>query len=190
LACEPRDNERLVAENFVNPVPQGSVNGFGMTLLIRPAVQDDAGLIYTFVRRLAEYEHLLHEVEGTEADFDAALFGANPRVFCEIAEWDGAPAGQALWYYSFSTFTCRSGLYLEDLFVEPAFRGRGIGKALMQHLARRCVDEGLRRLDWQVLDWNAPSIAFYESIGAEARREWIPKRLSGAALRRLAGVEA
>ncbi len=159
-----------------------------MSLTIRPAVSGDAALIFSFVRQLAEYERLLHEVEGSEADFDAALFGDSPRVFCDIAEWDGVPAGQALWFYSFSTFACRHGIFLEDLFVDPIYRGRGIGKALLQGLARRCIDEGLRRLDWQVLDWNAPSIAFYESIGASARREWISERVSGDALKRLAEV--
>jgi GNAT superfamily N-acetyltransferase len=158
-----------------------------MTLTIRPAVPGDAGLVHRFVRQLAEYEQLLHEVEGNEADFDQALFGPSPRVFCDIAEWDGVPAGQALWYFTFSTFACRHGIYLEDLFVDPAYRGRGIGKALMQRLAQRCIDEGLARLSWEVLDWNAPSIAFYASIGAVERREWVANRVTGAALRRLAG---
>jgi len=161
-----------------------------MTLSIRPAVPGDAPLVARFVRDLAEYEQLLHEVEGRDADFDAALFGPNPRVFCEIAEWNGEPAGQALWFYSFSTFSCRHGIYLEDLYVDPALRGRGIGKALMARLAKRCVDEGLSRLSWEVLDWNAPSIAFYESIGAVTRREWLSNRLTGDALKRLAGVDA
>jgi GNAT superfamily N-acetyltransferase len=160
-----------------------------MTLSIRPAVSGDAPLVTRFVRDLAEYEHLLHEVEGGEAEFDAALFGPNPRVFSEIADWDGEPAGQALWFYSFSTFSCRHGIYLEDLYVEPAFRGRGIGRALLACLAKRCVDEGLTRLSWEVLDWNAPSIAFYESIGAVTRREWLSNRLTGDALKRLAGVD-
>jgi GNAT superfamily N-acetyltransferase len=161
-----------------------------VTLTIRPAVPGDAGLVHSFVRQLADYEKLLHEVEGTEADLDAALFGPNPRVFCEIAAWDGVPAGQALWFYSFSTFSCRAGIYLEDLFVDPARRGRGIGRALLRQLAKRCVDEDLKCLDWQVLDWNTPSIAFYESIGAVARREWISKRLSGDALTQLAEIVA
>jgi GNAT superfamily N-acetyltransferase len=161
-----------------------------MTLAIRPAAPGDAGLVFEFVRKLAEYEKLLHEVEVTEADFAAALFGPVPRVFCDIAEWNGAPVGLAVWYYTFSTFSGRAGIFLEDLFVEPLHRGRGIGKALLQHLAKRCVDEGLRRLDWQVLDWNAPSIAFYGSIGAVARDEWLNRRLTGDALRRLASGTA
>jgi GNAT superfamily N-acetyltransferase len=157
-----------------------------MTLSIRPAVSGDAPIVVRFVRELAQYENLLHEVEGGEAEFDAALFGPNPRVFCDIAEWDGVPVGQALWFYSFSTFSCRHGIYLEDLYVDPGFRGRGIGKALIARLARRCVDEGLTRLGWEVLDWNAPSIAFYQSIGAVLRKEWLSNRVSGDALKRLA----
>jgi len=161
-----------------------------MTLSIRRAVPGDAALVDRFVRELADYEHLLHEVEGNEADFDQALFGPNPRVFCDLAEWDGTPVGQALWYYSFSTFSCRHGIYLEDLYVDPGFRGRGIGKALIARLAERCIDEGLSRLSWEVLDWNAPSIAFYQSIGAVARKEWVSNRLTGDALLRLAGRAA
>ena len=157
-----------------------------MPLSIRPARPGDAALVFAFVRELAEYEKLSHEVAATEALIDAALFGAQPRVFCDIAEWDGEPVGNALWFLNFSTFTGRSGIYLEDLFVRPAFRGRGIGKALMVHLARRCVAEGWTRFEWAVLDWNAPSIAFYKSIGAQLKDEWTICRVSGDALARLA----
>jgi GNAT superfamily N-acetyltransferase len=155
-------------------------------LSIRPARSGDAGLVTQFVRELAEYEKLEHEVETTEAMIGAALFGPNPRVFCDIAEWDGEPVGNALWFLNFSTFSGRSGIYLEDLFVRPAFRGRGIGKALMAHLARRCVTEGWARFEWSVLDWNAPSIAFYKSIGAQLKDEWTICRVSGEALAKLA----
>ena len=157
-----------------------------MSLSIRPARPGDAGLVTQFVRELAEYEKLTHEVETTEAMIDAALFGPNPRVFCDIAEWDGAPVGNALWFLNFSTFSGRSGIYLEDLFVRPAFRGKGIGKALMVHLARRCVENGWARFEWSVLDWNAPSIAFYKSIGARLKDEWTICRVSGDALVKLA----
>jgi GNAT superfamily N-acetyltransferase len=157
-----------------------------MSLSIRPARPGDAALVTRFVHELAEYEKLTHEVETTEAMIDAALFGPSPRVFCDIAEWDGEPVGNALWFLIFSTFTGRSGLYLEDLFVRPAFRGRGIGKALMVHLARRCVENGWARFEWSVLDWNAPSIAFYKSIGAQLKDEWTICRVSGAALAQLA----
>jgi GNAT superfamily N-acetyltransferase len=116
----------------------------------------------------------------------AALFGPNPRVFCDIAEWEDEPAGFALWFYSFSTFRGRHGIYLEDLFVRPAFRGRGLGKALLARLARRCAEEGLARLEWGVLDWNEPSIAFYRSLGAIAMDGWTKNRLDGEALARLA----
>ena len=105
-----------------------------MSLAIRRARPDEAGLVLSLVRELAEYEKLLHEVDATEADIDAALFGSQPRLFCEIAEWDGEPVGFAIWFINFSTFSGRSGIYLEDLFVRPAQRGRGIGKALLDHV--------------------------------------------------------
>jgi GNAT superfamily N-acetyltransferase len=158
-------------------------------LSIRPARPGEAGLVFQFVRELAEYEELTHEVEATEAMIDAALFGPNPRVFCDIAEWNGAPVGNALWFLNFSTFSGRSGIYLEDLFVRPAFRGKGIGKGLMVHLARRCVENGWARFEWSVLDWNAPSIAFYKSIGAQLKDEWTICRVSGEALAKLARKE-
>ena len=157
-----------------------------MSLTIRRARPGEAGLVLSLVRDLAEYEKLTHEVEATEAMIDAALFGPNPRVFCDIAEWDGEPVGNALWFLNFSSFSGRSGIYLEDLFVRPALRGRGIGKALMVHLARRCVAQGWARFEWSVLDWNAPSIAFYRSIGAQLKDEWTICRVSGAALAKLA----
>jgi GNAT superfamily N-acetyltransferase len=157
-----------------------------MSLVIRSAMPADAGLVLTFIRELAEYEKLLHEVEAREDDIARDLFGEQPRVFCEIAEWGGEPVGFALWFYTYSTFQGRHGLYLEDLFVRPAQRGRGIGKVLLANLARRCLDEGLGRLRWWVLNWNEPSIAFYRSLGAEARPEWTTFDLSGEALHRLA----
>ena len=138
------------------------------------------------VRELADYEKLLHEVEATEAEISAALFGSDPRVFCEIAEWQGEPAGFAVWFINFSTFSGRSGIYLEDLFVRPAQRGNGIGKALLAHLARQCVDNGWSRLQWSVLDWNTPSIEFYKSLGAELMDEWSVCRVNGPALTALA----
>jgi len=152
---------------------------------IRAARPGDAALVHRFVAALAAYEKLSHEAEASAADFDTALFGDNPRVFCEIAEWDGEPVGFALWFYTFSTFRGRHGIYLEDLFVLPEARGRGIGKSLLQHLARRCVAEGLARFEWSVLDWNAPSIAFYEAQGATVMREWLRCRVDGEALRAL-----
>lgn len=157
-----------------------------MTLTIRPARPDETGLVLSFVRELAEYEKLLHEVEASEADMAAALFGPEPKVFCDIAEWDGAPAGFAIWFYTYSTFTGRHGIWLEDLYVRPEQRGRGIGKALMVRLAKRCVDEGLSRFAWWVLNWNEPSRVFYRSIGAVAQSEWTVKRVDGEALRKLA----
>ncbi|HEY8380670.1 MAG TPA: GNAT family N-acetyltransferase [Microvirga sp.] len=158
-----------------------------MSLTIRPAAPADAGLVLSFIRELAAYERLAHEVVATERDMAEALFGPSPRVFADIAEWNGEPAGFALWFYNFSTFRGRHGLYLEDLFVRPAFRGHGIGKGLLQHLARRCMDEGLARLEWWVLDWNEPALAFYRSIGAVPMDEWTVQRVTGEALERLTG---
>src|SRR6476620_5877987 len=157
-----------------------------MSLLIRRARPGEAGLVLSFVRELAEYEKLLHEMEATEADIDAALFGANPRLFCEIAEWKGEPVGFAVWFLNFSTFSGKAGLYLEDLFVRPAHRGKGIGKALMIHLAKKCAPNGWGHFQLAVLDWNTPSIDFYKSLGAEMLDEWTGVRVSGAALARLA----
>jgi GNAT superfamily N-acetyltransferase len=151
-------------------------------LSIRPAAPADAALILALIRELADYERLSHEVDATEAMLAAALLGENPRVFCDIGEWDGAPAGFALWFYSFSTFRGRHGIYLEDLFVRPAHRGRGVGKALLVNLARRCVAEHLPRLEWGVLDWNELAIAFYRSLGAVAMDGWTRHRLHGDAL--------
>ena len=151
-------------------------------LNIRPAKAGDEALILTFIKALAEYEHLEHEVAASAGDLARDLFGDNPRVFCDIAEWDGKPAGFALWFYNYSTFRGRHGLYLEDLFVDPAFRGKGIGKALLQHLAKRCADEGLGRFEWWVLDWNTPSIDFYKAQGARLMEEWTVCRVDGEAL--------
>ncbi len=156
-------------------------------LSIRPATPADAALVLAFIRELAAYERLAHEVDATEESLAAALFGDSPRVFAEIAEWQGEPAGFALWFYNFSTFRGRHGIYLEDLFVRPAFRGHGIGRALLGHLARRCVAEGLPRLEWWVLDWNEPAIRFYRSIGAVPMEEWTVFRLTGDALKKAAG---
>lgn len=156
-----------------------------MTLSIRSARPGEAGLVLRFVRELAEYEKLLHEVDATEADLDDALFGENPKVFCDIAEWAGEPVGFALWFYTYSTFRGRHGIWLEDLYVQPEQRGRGIGKALIAQLARRCIDEDLPRLAWWVLNWNEPSRVFYRSIGAKAQDEWTVKRLEGEALAKL-----
>ena len=157
-----------------------------MSLAIRPARAGEAGLVLEFIRELAEYEKLLDQVAATEAIVAEFLFGANPRVFCDIAEWNGAPAGFAIWFYNFSTFLGRGGIYLEDLYVRPAHRGRGIGKALLVHLAKRCRSENLGRLDWAVLDWNAPSIAFYEGLGAVRGEGWHNYRLAGDALTKVA----
>lgn len=156
-----------------------------MSLTIRSAIAADAALIIHFVEALAEYEKLSHEAEATEADILRDLFSPNPKVFCEIAEWDGAPVGFSLWYYTYSTFQGRHGIWLEDLFVNPDARGGGIGKALLVNLAQRCVREGLGRFEWAVLDWNQPSIDFYRAHGAVFMDTWERCRLTGEALQQL-----
>jgi GNAT superfamily N-acetyltransferase len=153
-----------------------------MSLTLRAARPADAGLLLELVRELAAYERLLHEVDATKEAFRTALFSGQPRVFAEIAEWAEEPAGFALWFYNFSTFRGRHGIYLEDLFVRPVFRARGIGRALLQRLAQRCIDEDLPRLEWWVLDWNEPALAFYRSIGAVPMDEWTVQRVTGQAL--------
>jgi GNAT superfamily N-acetyltransferase len=161
-----------------------------MTVVVRAARPGEAGLVLAFVRELAAYERLADEVDATEAMIDAALFGPDARAFCDIAEWDGTPVGFALWFANFSSFRGRHGIYLEDIFVRPAFRRLGIGKALLRHLARRCVENGWARFEWSVLDWNAPSIAFYKSLGAVLLDEWTTCRITGDALARLADAGA
>jgi diamine N-acetyltransferase len=157
-----------------------------MSLAIREARPGDEALVLDFIRKLADYEKLSHEVTAAEADMREGLFGAEPRCRCDIAFWNGAPAGFALWFYNFSTFAGKAGIYLEDLFVETELRGKGIGKALLKGLARRCVAEGLPRLQWWVLDWNEPSIEVYKSLGAKPMDEWTVFRVSGPELEALA----
>lgn len=157
-----------------------------MTLEIRAARRGDEEVIVELVGELAAYERLSRAVEATAADIAEALFAISPRVFCDIAERDGDVAGFAMWFYSFSTFRGTHGLFLEDLFVRPEFRRQGIGTALFAHLARRCVTENLRRVEWMVLDWNEPAIAFYRSRGARLMDDWTLCRVDGAELRALA----
>jgi len=157
-----------------------------MGLSIHRARPEESSLIFSLLCELAEYEKLMHEVVATEAGIADALFGDKPILFCEIAEWEGNPAGFAIWFFNFPTFAGRPGIYLEDLFVRPAFRGNGIGKALLAHLAKLCVDNNWSRLQWTVLDWNTPSIEFYKSLGAVMMDEWKLARVNGAALAQLA----
>jgi diamine N-acetyltransferase len=161
----------------------------GGDLSIRPARVTDTALIFDLVRELAAYEKLSEAVDATPDAIAAALFGEAPKLFCDIAEWGGEPVGFAVWFLNFSTFRGRHGIYLEDLFVRPAYRGRGIGKALMARLARRCLDDRLARFEWAVLDWNAPSIAFYRSIGARVMDDWRICRLTGPALESFAAED-
>ena len=153
-----------------------------MALAIRRARPDEAGLVLSLVRELAEYEKLLHEVEATEADIDAALFGSHPRLFCEIAEWEGEPAGFAVWFINFSTFSGRSGIYLEDLFVRPAQRGKGIGKALLADLAKQCVDEWLVAVAMvgAGLEHAVDRILQIAGCGLDGRVDGVPGQRSGA----------
>jgi GNAT superfamily N-acetyltransferase len=159
-----------------------------VSLAIRSARPADSTLVFALVRELADYENLTAAVDGAPEQIAAALFAPSPKLFCDIAEWNGDPAGFAVWFLNFSTFRGRHGIYLEDIFVRPAFRRRGIGKALLARLAQRCVDDGHARFEWAVLDWNAPAIAFYRSIGAQVMDDWRICRLSGKALHEFAGA--
>ena len=156
-----------------------------MSVTVRPAVPADAPLIHGFVRALADYEKLLHEVDAREADIAGHLFGDNPRLFCDIAEADGKPVGFAIWFYNYSTFRGRHGIYLEDLFVREEGRGTGAGRALMAQLARRCLDENLARIEWAVQGDNLGGQAFYRRLGARPQEHAI-WRLDGEALEALA----
>jgi GNAT superfamily N-acetyltransferase len=160
--------------------------GTDRSLTIRRAAPADVPVVLAFIRELAVYEHLGHEVVATEADVHAALFGARSYAEVALACLDGQPVGFALYFHNFSTFVGKPGIYLEDLFVRPQARGRGAGKRLLAYLARTALERGCARLDWAVLDWNAPSIAFYRSLGAVDQSEWTTYRLDGPALARLA----
>jgi GNAT superfamily N-acetyltransferase len=154
-------------------------------LSIRKATADDIPLILDLIRELAEYERMPDEVNATPEDLLRDGFCGQPRFYVEIAEWNGQPAGFALWFFNYSTWQGRPGLYLEDLFVRPPFRKKGVGKALLTYLAKVAVEKGCGRYQWQVLDWNTPAILFYESLGAQTMKEWLTMRVSGEALREL-----
>ncbi len=153
---------------------------------LRDATPADVPEVLWFVRALAEYERLLHEVISTEADFQRLLFGPKALAFAALAEIEGRAVGGVLWYYSVSTFTGRPKLFVEDVFVDPAHRGSGIGLALFRHVARRAVAEGCTGMEWRVLNWNEPAIAFYRRIGATPVTDWTTQQLRGDALRTLA----
>lgn len=156
---------------------------------VRPLREDEVPLLLGLIRELADYERSAHEVRATEELLHAALFGPHGSAYCHVVEDRGPPetvAGFALWFVNFSTWEGRHGIYLEDLFVRPEHRGRGLGMALLTELARTCVERGYRRLEWWVLDWNDPAIGFYRSIGAVPMDEWTVYRLAGEALERMA----
>ena len=155
-------------------------------LNIRPATAADAGTVASLVRELADYEKLLHEARATAEDFRREIESPNPVIRVLIAEWEGQPAGFALYFFNFSTFVGRPGLYLEDLFVRPALRSHGIGRALLRALARIARERGCGRMEWAVLDWNEPALKFYRSLGARQMKEWIVHRLTPVEIGKLA----
>jgi GNAT superfamily N-acetyltransferase len=155
-------------------------------LRIAPATENDLGLILSFIRKLAEYEKLSHLVVATEENIRENVFGPNPVAEVLLAYWDQEPVGFALYFRNYSTFLGQAGIYLEDLFVDPEQRGKGIGKALLIRLAQIALERGYGRLEWAVLDWNTPSIEFYRSLGAVPQDEWTVYRVTGDALTRLA----
>ncbi len=157
-----------------------------MSLQIRPATPDDCPTIVAHIRELAFYEKLEHEMVATAEQFREHLFGPRPVIEAIMAEWDSEPAGFALFFTNFSTFLGKPGIYLEDLYVREKHRRKGIGKALISSLAKIAVDRDYGRFEWSVLDWNAPAIAFYRSIGAIGMDEWTVQRLTGDPLERLA----
>jgi GNAT superfamily N-acetyltransferase len=161
-----------------------------MATVIREATPADVPQILDFIRALAAYEREPDAVTATEADLLRDGFGTNPIFFCLVAEENGAAAGFALYFFSYSTWLGRAGLYLEDLFVHPEFRGLGVGKALLQRVAAIAVARGCPRLQWEVLDWNTPAIEFYQAMGAEFMDTWRNVRVTGEALQRLAGIAA
>jgi GNAT superfamily N-acetyltransferase len=156
---------------------------------IRPAKTTDIDEILALIYELALYEKAPEEAKATKSQIMESFFSDNPKVFCEIVEVDGEIAGFAIWFLNYSTWQGKHGIYLEDLFIRPQFRGRGFGKSVLKHLAQICVDRGYGRFQWWVLDWNTPSIEFYKALGAVAMDEWTVYRVSGDALTELAAVE-
>ncbi|MFY8023113.1 MAG: GNAT family N-acetyltransferase [Candidatus Nanopelagicaceae bacterium] len=152
---------------------------------IRPARRDEVGIVLQLIHDLAVYEKAPNEVEATEKELLETIFSNDPKVFCDLVEVDGEIAGMAIWFLNYSTWQGKHGIYLEDLFIKPEYRGRGYGKALLKHLAKICDDKGYGRFQWWVLDWNSPAIEFYRSLGAVAMDEWTVYRVSGQALKEL-----
>ena len=152
---------------------------------IRPAKSEEVGEVLQLIQELATYEKAPDQVEASEDDLLNTIFAKEPRVFCDLVEVDGQIAGMAIWFLNYSTWQSKHGIYLEDLFIKPEYRGRGYGKALLKHLAKICDEKGYGRLQWWVLDWNSPAIEFYKSFGAEAMDEWTVYRTSGKALKDL-----
>ena len=159
-----------------------------MNFTIRPATPEDAAVILGFITELAVYEKAGDEVEATEETVRSSIFGKGSVTDAVILEADGKPAGFAVWFYSYSTWQARNGLYLEDLYVSPDFRGSGAGNLLLKHLARVAVEKGCGRFEWSVLDWNEPAIRVYDAVGAEPQNEWIRYRLAGQKLKDFAGI--
>ncbi len=152
---------------------------------IRPAKSEEVGEVLQLINDLATYEKAPEQVEASEEDLLNTIFASDPRVFCDLVEVDGQIAGMAIWFLNYSTWQAKHGIYLEDLFIKPEYRGRGYGKALLKNLAKICDEKGYGRLQWWVLDWNSPAIEFYKSLGAEAMDEWTVYRTSGKALKDL-----
>ena len=152
---------------------------------IRPARQEEVGIVLQLIHDLAVYEKAPNEVEATEKELLETIFSSDPKVFCDLVEVDGEIAGMAIWFLNYSTWQGKHGIYLEDLFIKPEYRGRGYGKALLKHLAKICDEKGYGRFQWWVLDWNSPAIEFYRSLGAVAMDEWTVYRVSGAPLKEL-----
>ena len=168
---------------------ESDADPIAMSLHLRPAASNDVGTIFQLIRDLAVYEKLLDECVSTEELLLLHLFGEHPKAEVVLAEWDHEVIGFALFFHTFSTFLGKPGIYLEDLFVKPEHRGKGAGKALLVHLARLAALRGCGRVEWSVLDWNEPSIGFYESLGARRLDDWSKFRLAGAELEKLANPE-
>lgn len=158
----------------------------GSTITTRPATPEDVPVLLALIRELADYEKLTHEVVATEAALQQTLFGEKKAAEALIGCVDGEPVGMAIFFHNYSTFLARPGLYLEDLYVQPAHRGKGLGKALITAVARLAVERGCGRYEWTVLDWNQPAIDFYETLGAEMKSNWRIMRVTGEALQRMA----